>query len=293
MRINKINLNIPPQQCSSSNDIVFGQANTKAEKVDKTKKYIEIGAVLTTIGGLGVIVLKKGTKYLKYGFNQLVEKVTPTVKYKGNLLEPTVLTPKNYRESFTKHLVTTKQVPVKGCELSPSYNGAMVYGPSSRGKEKLFEELVQELADADYKIVRMPFGKEATVTEVDRAFYKAIEEAEAHYKATKQYTAIIVRDMNKLAPDRNINNPEIASSLFETNKCAQRGYVWLSEAKTLDGLDPAPIRGGRIEWKMPAKPLPDEPIDVWDEYIDIVKKFVRENHQQAFLDDAMATMAQK
>ena len=266
------------QKAEEKNDTVeIAKAKEKDPKLDDNKKLIA-AVVAGTVAIVGAFFARKNiAKLFKKGVGEVSESA-------GNIVG------KNLHEEMIKNAREFLIDDVKKIGTATA-NGICFYGPDSIGKEKALEGFITDLSKADYKIVRIPRANEASIKEIKLTISRAIKEAEETFKTTNQRTAIIVRDLETIAQDRNIDPVNNAvAPLLKTEKCSDRGFVWISETKEFDVVDIALRRAGRMDHKMPIKPTSEDPKEVWDAYIELVQKYAPKRVKQWFLDDAINSM---
>ena len=161
-------------------------------------------------------------------------------------------------------------------------NGICFHGPNSKGKEQLIEGFISDLAEAGYEIKRIPRVQENTdFNELNGIIHKTIKEAEELFKTSHKRTAIIVRDLDQIAPDRNvelINNA--TGTLLQVEKCRERGFAWIAEAVDYPKVDLALQRRGRIDHLIVSRPSLEDSRDVWNEYLNMIVKKFREGERR-------------
>ncbi len=240
----------------------------KVEISSKTKpvknKKLLIGGIIACAALIGIIAFRKNISNIltknKDTVNNVENNSIKQIKEKFNNIDI-----ENARKFLIDDVKTTGEIGA---------SGVCFYGPDSKGKEQIFEGFIQELKDAGYKIERAPREKESTIENINNTIAKLIKEAETRYKNTKERTAIIVRDLDKIAPDREIDAINNASAaLLGTEKCREKGFTWISEAVDYTKIDTAIRRPGRIDQDIIVKPLFEDSEATWKSYINMIKKF--------------------
>ncbi len=154
-----------------------------------------------------------------------------------------------------------------------SANGICFYGPDSIGKEKYISDFIQDLSNAGYQIEQAPRASEASVQTIGDKIGTMISEAKERFGASGKRTAIIVRDLDKIALDRRDgNDPSVVRALLETQNARKQGFAWIAEAVDPSKVDTAIRRTGRMEHNIITRPAFEDTKEVWSEYIELIKR---------------------
>lgn len=202
-------------------------------------------------------------------------------------LKPSVSGIENSAKSQTNHLQERAERSVETAKTfmiddaknktSNNYGGVCFWGVDSIGKKEKMEEFIKSLSDSGYVIKRMPVVEEVTAESIENfsvVTEKAIDEAEALFKETGKRTAIIVKNLDKVAQDRN-KNPLMSTSvstLLRFEQCINRGYTWVSDAVNVKSIDPAVLRAGRLGNKILCPPTAKDPKSVWTDFLETTLK---------------------
>ncbi len=261
----------------------FEPQNLK-EKIKKNKKYLILGA-LAGAAIIGAIVIKKNLSPLFKGAVQTAENgvknLEPTPQtITGKMIE-------NAKTFLINDVKTTGEASV---------NGVCIYGPDSIGKEEAIKGLLGSLQDAGYKIEHAPRAKEKPLKDISSAIVDLIQQAEERFTKTKQRTAIVVRDLDQIASDRNLSGGKtscVISSLIKMQDCRKRGFTWISEAVDMTKADNAVTRMGRMEHQIVAIPSIKDDKAVWNKYIELIEKFKDSPKRDNLLAEAKEILSRK
>ena len=185
--------------------------------------------------------------------------------YTGNVLQ-------DMRIIFTKRVILEPKIKSLGANIQ----GVNIMGPDCQGKEQLMSEIIKELSEGGYHITHIPRFKNGNYDEILDALCKAMEASKELFTQKGERTAIIVRDLQDIAVDRNLNHPShpVVAQLLHTEHAIKDGYVWISESKYSKTLDRAVIRHGRTDTQILAKPLPTDSKEAWLCYLQRHKEAV-------------------
>lgn len=206
-------------------------------------------------------------------------------------LKPSVPGIENSAKSQTNHLQERAERSVETAKTfliddaknkkSSGYGGVCFWGVDSIGKKEKMEEFIKSLSDSGYVIKRMPVVEEVTTESIENfsaVTGKAIDEAEALFKETGKRTAIIVKNLDKVAQDRN-KEPLMSggvSVLQRFERCFDRGYTLVSDAVNIKSIDSAVLRAGRLSNKILCTPTAKDPKSVWTDFLEISLKTQKE-----------------
>ncbi len=177
----------------------------------------------------------------------------------------------NYSQKGIDHAVKSLITDVES-KTGPDVNGICFYGPDCKGKEEMLGGFVKRLSDAGYEIKHTPRASQADNETIGNALYDMIEGAKNLFKKENKRTAIVVRDLDKLAPDNS--GMERVTSIMKryTEHAKEKGYVIVSEAQDITNVDSAVRRIGRMEEKILVKPLASDPIQAHKKYGELLAK---------------------
>lgn len=256
------------------------ETRTASKKVNPNKKLL-IGAAVIGAVILGAVIFKKNISgMIKPLKNAMPKEAAP--------LQPSKTTEKLIQNAKEFLIDDVKKTGV------PAANGICFYGPDSIGKEQALGGFLDTLKKAGYKIEHTPRESEAPIPEIGAAIQKCMREAEERFKTTKQRTAIVIRDLDKIAPDRVLANKRgVFGALTTIQDCRKRGYVWISEAVDLRKIDPALLRGGRMDHHIIVTPSLQDSKSVWKEYAELVKGFREGPKKDILLKEAKEVIDRK
>ena len=175
------------------------------------------------------------------------------------------------------------------------FNSVSFFGPDSANKTMVKEGLIKELSDAGYYIERIPELKDSTIEKIGLKIDKAIKSAKRRFDSSGQRTAIIIKDLDKIAPDRLETGIYKAARplLNHLQDCGKQGFTVVADEYNPLKVDPAVIRRGRFSLHIYTKPLVNESKEMWEKYIDFVKEYVNKNDQKAYIDEALEIIRKK
>ncbi len=243
----------------------------------QNNKLLKYGLILAGIA-VGVVLLRKN-------ITKVPEEITINTKNTENV--------NRIQEKLTEKAKRFLIDDMKKTGL-PSAGGVCFYGPDSHGKEAIFEGFINNLEEAGYKIERAPRAGEKKLEEIGEKITELINQAEQRYKDLKQNTAIIVRDLDTLAPNRESEAAfNITGNLLGFEKCREKGFIWVSEAKDITKVDPAVKRAGRIDHSILAQPSAKDSLSAWNKYVEIINKFTDSGKKNELLKHASEQIAKK
>ncbi len=261
----------------------FEPKNIK-EMVRNNKKIIILGA-LAGAAIIGAIAVKKNLLPL---FKSAVQTAENEVKN----LEPAPKT-------ITGELIeTAKTFLINDVKTTgeATANGVCFYGPDSIGKEEAIKGFLGSLQDAGYKIEHVPRAKDKPLNEISSTIVDFIQKAEEQFTKTKQRTAIVVRDLDQIAKDRNLSGGKtscVVSSLIKTQDCRKHGFTWISEAVDITNADIAVRRPGRMDHQILTIPSIKDDTAVWNKYIELVETFKDSQKRDNLLAEAKEILSKK
>lgn len=288
----KLKTQTVPKPCLNQPSTDKFEFQSIKEKIKKNKKFIigfaiAAGALLTAllIKKNQAAVLKEGKAVLQNGVQNLENNVQNNVQIPQKTITSEMV------ENAKTFLI--KDVAEHG---EASVNGICFYGPNSIGKEETIKSFLGDLEKAGYKIEQAPRAKETPLNEISSAIVDLIHKAEERFKTTKQRTAIVVRDLDQIASDRNLSGGKtssVVSSLIKMQDCRKRGFTWIAEAVDITKADNAVTRMGRMEHQIVTIPSIKDDISVWNKYIDLIKRFKDSPKRDNLLAEAQEILNKK
>ncbi len=261
----------------------FEPQNLK-EKIKKNKKYLILGA-LAGAAIIGAIVIKKNLSPLFKGAVQTAENGVKNLEPSPQTITGKMI--ENAKTFLINDVKTTGEASV---------NGVCLYGPDSIGKEEAIKGFLGNLQDAGYKIEHAPRAKEKPLNEISSAIVDLIQQAEERFTKTKQRTAIVVRDLDQIASDRNLSGGKtscVISSLIKMQDCRKRGFTWISEAVDITKADNAVTRMGRMEHQILTIPSIKDDTAIWNKYIELIERFKDSPKRDNLLAEAKEILSRK
>ena len=166
-------------------------------------------------------------------------------------------------------------------------NGVLYYGPDCKAKEKAIEDLIKFLEKQGWDIERVPVfdvtKAEETmkrdgycydyVIKLMQIFIKSAEK----YKKTGKRTAIVLRHLDTFTEKRQSHGEgqiyrmktEFVDRLLDpVENLKKNGCTWITDSVSLENMDTALGRFGRIDRKVLIRPLPEDSKAAWDEYLE-------------------------
>lgn len=152
-------------------------------------------------------------------------------------------------------------------------NGICFFGPNSRAKEEAITSFVGELAEAGYEIKHTPRANSTDFNSIYNTLCGYIREAKSLFQREKKRTAIVIRDLDQLAPRDSSEVPTSITGLLKAHgeHTKEKGLLFVTEAVNAKKVDQAVIRPGRMDTKLLIKPFDDEAMTLKKEYLDILQ----------------------
>lgn len=150
---------------------------------------------------------------------------------------------------FLMPLYQTLQGRSKHCFIP---NGINFFGPKGTGKTYFVEQLGEHYIDKGGYYKKFKFSNDSVkdIEDLDKVF----AEAETNFiKSGKtKYTMLLFDEMEKYL-ERSVpsQKPTIARLLELTNNCRDRGVIFMSTSNYLDRVEPALLRTGRTDLRIP------------------------------------------
>lgn len=178
----------------------------------------------------------------------------------------------SYPDTFEGKFARLKDdfiIPLK--ESKPMPQGVLFYGPSAEANEVVMEDFIKTLGDEGVVINRLPKFENMDFLDYAEIISNSIEEAKKMFEKTKQRTAIVIKNLNSIALNRNTNPESIptVASLLEFENTKNNGLTWITDSIDAKVIDAAVQRAGRIDRKFPISPK-----DVLQKGEQIVKNIV-------------------
>lgn len=199
---------------------------------------------------------------------------------------------RNMDESFARIKTDMINDLKNGYEITA---GTGFWGVDSMGKEAVFEDYIQMLSDQGFVIKRLPRVKDKPSLEFCIKVEEYMEEAKKLFEEKKQHTAIVIRDLDKIAPSRSIDTSQevnqAVGTLMDFEYAPKYGFTLVAEAVDMLKVDSAIRRAGRMNSKLFCRPTLQDPKSVWDKYVDMIKTHItHEKYREFLLNEAEMLM---
>lgn len=137
-------------------------------------------------------------------------------------------------------------------------NGISLFGPKGTGKSYFMEQLSEHYVEKGgySKTIELSSDPVKDIEYLNRVF----SEAEQKYieSGKMKYTMVLFDEIEKhLDKDINSQKPTNARLLELTNNCKDRGVVFISTSNYLDKVEPALLRTGRTDLRIPIGHIAD------------------------------------
>lgn len=137
-------------------------------------------------------------------------------------------------------------------------NGISFFGPKGTGKTYFMEQLAEHYVEKGgySEIIKLSSDPVKDIEYLNKIF----SEAEQKYieSGKTKYTMILFDEVEKhLDKNNNSQKPTIARLLELTNNCKDRGIVFVSTSNYLDKVEPALLRTGRTDLRIPIGHIAD------------------------------------
>lgn len=131
-------------------------------------------------------------------------------------------------------------------------NGINFFGPKGTGKTYFAEQLGKHyvVKGGYYQKIKLSNDSAKDIETLDKIF----EEAERRYNESgkTKYTLLLFDEMEKyFDKDITTQKPTVARLLELTNNCRDRGAIFMSTSNYLDKVEPALLRTGRTDLRIP------------------------------------------
>ena len=170
----------------------------------------------------------------------------------------------------------------RGGEYWP--NGVMFHGVNCKGKEKAIEDLVAFLENRGWDIVRIPrfdaskaepaIGQSGYCFEYLQTIVKSFAAGRKKYTETGRHTAFVLRDLDAFTGPcsgkykaKEQYKKDFSDLLLAPIEYLQKEGCSLIAESSGGPIDKALKRFGRIDWKVPIRPLQEDGPKAWDLYL--------------------------
>ncbi len=249
------------QTCSKPQKPDAFELKNVKEKIKNNKKAILIsGAVIAA--AIAFFAIRKNSSGAKTVINSVTQNMEQTEN--NGVMENLINKAKTFLIDDVQKLDEA------------TVNGVCFYGPDSIGKEQAMTKFLEDIKQAGYAIEKAPRASEASSRNIGGKISELIKQAEQRFINTKQRTAIVVRDLDRIAMERTINDGSASgavSALINMQDCRKKGITWISEAVDISKVDPAITRMGRMEHKILVRPSVQDSKEVWDMYVSLIERF--------------------
>lgn len=131
-------------------------------------------------------------------------------------------------------------------------NGINFFGPKGTGKTYFAEQLGEHygIKGGYYQKIKLSNDSAKDIESLDKVF----EDAEKRYNESgkTKYTMLLFDEMEKyFDKDITTQKPTVARLLELTNNCRDRGAIFMSTSNYLDKVEPALLRTGRTDLRIP------------------------------------------
>lgn len=137
-------------------------------------------------------------------------------------------------------------------------NGINLFGPKGTGKSYFAEQLGEHYIIKGGYFEKMTFSNDSKkdIEILDKLFANA--EQKHNESGKTKYTMILFDEIEKYLDKGNVNQkPTIARLLELTNNCKDRGVIMLSTSNSLNKTEPALLRTGRTDLRIPVGHVAD------------------------------------
>ena len=224
------------------------EISKKAIKKPQINKKLLVGAAIVIGGVMAVVALGKN-----------LPKILTIVKKQDELAKQGI-------DDARRSLISDVEA-----KIGPEVNGVCFHGPNSKAKEQAISGFIGELSNAGYDIQYVPRANEAELDIIGTKLSSIIEGAKELFKKDNKRTAVVIRDLDQLAPN-NIKEATTITGILkrETESAKEKGFVLVSEAVDIKNVDSAVRRVGRMDTKVFVRPLKSDSIMSHKEYIELL-----------------------
>ncbi len=249
----------------------IARANVDEERKRNIKKTLIIGGSVIAFTGLAVAFHKPIGK----AFNKLCNKVNDFMiehNIRPFKLEPQdTAWPTEFGKTTTdvmkKQLIENFIEPIKKGEVPE--NGFLVQGPDSIGKKQFFEWAIEQMRKAGVEVIDTtdPVLGHSTKRLVAEGLDKGFSEVYTTETPPK-YKLVVVRGMEKIGNLKSTTN-----TLKDlTHDCAKNNGVILAyDCLDKNNFYHSVTRPGRIDRYFIPAPLETESLDIWKQFLELVK----------------------
>lgn len=214
---------------------VSGYIEEKIEKIVEKNPHQTIDNVMDIYGQKleRVIIPLKGD-----GYEQGLNKVMGLQKLKTSLYNDVLMPLCETMDGKPKHYF----VP----------NGISFFGPRGTGKSYFAEQLGDHYMKKGGYFEKMAFSNDSKqdIETLDKLFANA--EQKYNESGKTKYTMILFDEIEKYLDKNNVaQKPTIARLLELSNNCKNKGVIMLSTSNSLDKAEPALLRTGRTDLRIP------------------------------------------
>ena len=270
---------------------------TGIKPVEKSQKATGIGIGAGILGLAGLIGIK--SKPIKrFVSKEIIRPLERKIFKDRNFLRETdglegVDLEKDFNKMFMEDFVDRIKHPFRKYRMQDGTieerlenfppNGYMLTGPDSKSKEERFNWMLNEMEKAGATIIDPGKGKKAKFDTVGDAWWDMWNNhSDEEFKKTGKFKVFVVRGVDELGqpkgyPEGHLKYPDgaLLKDSPDTDSCIHKhGIMLFYTCRSAGRLDPATIRTGRIDVKFSPQPKDDEPIEIWKEYLEDLKRYM-------------------
>lgn len=147
-------------------------------------------------------------------------------------------------------------------------HGILFHGANSIGKEAAIENFVQSLSKAGYEIKEVPRIKNTDVQTICDVIHEYVEESEKLFNETQKRTAIVIRDLDVVAP----YGSEVATKLAkEIKHGGTKSFAIIMEGENEQKISPQIRRDGTANsGHILCRPTLEDSKETWEKHLELI-----------------------